>query len=107
MASAARMIFRGARISRPADDTAPAQGYRPVVARLRIDPQRLDRALAVVLTVAIELEIWLTGNQPHHRVATSVMGPVLTAAIAFRRRYPTIVGTGAGIWGVVTASLWP
>lgn len=67
----------------------------------------LDRVLAVVLTVAIELETWLTGHQAHHRVATAVAGPLLTAAIAVRRRYPFLVGTGAGIWGVVTSTLFP
>jgi signal transduction histidine kinase len=77
------------------------------VARLRIDPVTLDRLLAVVLTIAIELEIWLSSNQPHHKVAIAIAGPLLTGAIAFRRRYPFLVGTGAALWGVVTSTFFP
>jgi signal transduction histidine kinase len=78
-----------------------------VMARFRIDPVRLDRILAVVLTVAIELEIWLTHNQQHHRIAAAIAGPLLTGSVAVRRRYPTLVGAGAGVWGVVTSTFWP
>jgi signal transduction histidine kinase len=77
------------------------------VARLRIDPVRLDLVLAVVLTVAIELETWFSSNQPHHKLAMAIVGPLLTGAIAVRRRYPFLVGTGAGLWGVVTSTLFP
>jgi signal transduction histidine kinase len=65
-----------------------------------------DRLLAVALTVAIELEIWLSSNQQHHKVAFAIAGPLLTGAIAFRRRYPFLVGTGAGLWGWATATFW-
>ncbi len=77
------------------------------MARLRIDPGTLDRVLAVVLTAAIELETWFSGHQPHHKLAMAIAGPLLTAAIAVRRRYPFLVGTGAGLWGVVTSTLFP
>jgi signal transduction histidine kinase len=77
------------------------------VARLRIDPVTLDRVLAIVLTIAIELEIWLGSNQPHHKVALAIACPLLTGAIAVRRRYPFVVGTGAALWGVVTSTFFP
>jgi signal transduction histidine kinase len=77
------------------------------VARLQINAVRLDRVLALVLTVAIELETWLSGHQTHHKAAMAIAGPLLTAAIAVRRRYPFLVGTGAGLWGVVTSTLFP
>ena len=73
----------------------------------RIDLVTLDRLLAAALTAAIELELWLTSNQPHHRVAMAIAGPLLTASIAVRRRYPFAVGTGAALWGVVTSTLFP
>ena len=75
--------------------------------RLRIDPVRLDRVLAVVLTVAIELETWFSSHQPHHKVAMAIAGPLLTAPIAVRRRYPFAVGVGAGLWGVLSSTLFP
>src|SRR5437879_6600131 len=110
-ASAEGRILRPTRLSRPADDTsAPGVhrgGMRARLLRLRPDPLKLDAALAVVLTVGLELEAWLTGSQPHHRLFVALVGPVLTLAIAIRRRYPATVGAGAGIVGVVAASLAP
>ena len=81
--------------------------YRHGVARLPIDPVVLDRVLAVVLTAAIELETWFGSSQPHHKVAMAIAGPLLTAGVAVRRRYPFVVGAGAGLWGVVTSTLFP
>jgi signal transduction histidine kinase len=99
------------RISRPADDKRARAVYRHGVLawarRLRPDPQKLDYAVAAVLTVVLQLELWLTANQPHHRIYTALVGSLLTGAVAIRRRYPTTVGAGAGIAGVVTATLAP
>jgi signal transduction histidine kinase len=77
------------------------------VARLRIDLVKLDWAVAVLLTIALELELWLTSNQPHHKVAESLLGPVLTGMIAVRRRYPFAVAIVAvvGIAPVPPSSL--
>jgi signal transduction histidine kinase len=88
--------------------TAPARGLTVrCVTRFKLDAVTVDRVLAVLLTIAIELEIWLSTNQPHHKVANAIACPVLTLAIAFRRRYPFLVGTGAGVWGLVTHEFWP
>jgi len=94
-------------IGRGADDSGPGGGYRAVVTRLRIDLVTLDGLLAVVLTAAIELETWFSSHQAHHKVAMAIAGPLLTIAIAVRRRYPFAVGTGAGLWGVVSSTLFP
>jgi signal transduction histidine kinase len=50
--------------------------------------QRLDVFLAVALTIAFQLELWLSTNQPHHKVGYAILGPLLTGAIAVRRRFP-------------------
>ena len=68
---------------------------------------KLDYLVAAVLTVALQLEVWLSSSQPHHKVYSAIAGSLLTGAIAIRRRYPTAVGAGAGVIGVVTASLAP
>jgi signal transduction histidine kinase len=64
----------------------------------RPDPVTVDRVLAVVLTVVAQLEVWLGNEVPHHKVAGALMASVYTASIAFRRRYPFLVGTGVGIY---------
>jgi signal transduction histidine kinase len=105
--SAGRLIFHRLWIRRAADDSRRGRVYGDGVKRLRIEPMRLDQVLAVVLTVAIELETWLSSHQPHHKVAMAIAGPLLTAPIAVRRRYPFAVGVGAGLWGVLSSTLFP
>ena len=111
MPSAARLIFPGLEIARPADDTSSpslyGDGMRSVLTRARIDPQKRDYAVAAILTVPLELETWLGSNAQGHRVALTVAGPFFTAAIAVRRRYPTAVGVGAGVLGSVLQTRWP
>ncbi len=62
--------------------------------RLRLDPVRIDWILAGVLTLAAELQVWLGSIATHHRLAAALIAPAITAPIAVRRRYPTLVGTG-------------
>jgi signal transduction histidine kinase len=97
LASAARLIFRRPEISRAADDSGVAAVYRGAVrlrpARLRVDPVRLDYAVAAVLTVVAQVEIWL-GNEVHsHRLWGALIVNVATLSVALRRRYPALVGT--------------
>jgi len=80
---------------------------RTLPPRLRLDLEKLDIAVAIVLTLGLELETWLGGNAQGHRVALTIGGPLVTAAVAFRRRYPTAVGVWAGVWGSVMQSWWP
>jgi signal transduction histidine kinase len=60
--------------------------------RLRPDPVLLDRTLAVLLTVAAQLEIWFSSEVTGHRLDFALVAPLITASIAVRRRYPTLVG---------------
>lgn len=64
--------------------------YRP-------DPVKLDRALALVLTIAGELQIAAGGIAGKDRLGPAVLAAGLGLAVAYRRRYPTLAGTGAGI----------
>jgi signal transduction histidine kinase len=54
----------------------------------RISTERLDVVLAVALTIALQLELWLSTSEPHHKAGYAIAGPFLTGAIAFRRRFP-------------------
>jgi signal transduction histidine kinase len=63
----------------------------------RPDPVKLDRALALVLTFAGELQIAAGGIAGEERLRPALLTAGLGLAVAFRRRYPTLAGTGAGI----------
>jgi signal transduction histidine kinase len=67
--------------------------------RFRPDPVMLDRALAALLTVGAQLEIWLSSEVTHHRLEFALVAPLITAPIAVRRRYPTLVGTAVPVLG--------
>ena len=58
----------------------------------RPDPVMLDRTLAAFLTVGAQLEIWFSNEVVHHRLEFALVAPLITAPIAVRRRYPTLVG---------------
>ncbi len=75
--------------------------------RFRPDPVRFDRLLAAILTVALLLETWLGGNAEGHRIALSIGGVATTVAVAFRRRYPAVVGIGSALSSVVLQTFWP
>jgi signal transduction histidine kinase len=64
---------------------------------LRPDPLTFDRGLAVVLTVAGELQVWLGGIDGHEQADPAVIVLVLGAAVAIRRVYPTLAGVSAGV----------
>jgi len=59
----------------------------------------LDRTLAVLLTVAAQLEIWFSREVTGHRLAFALVTPFVTAPIALRRRYPTLVGIAVPVLG--------
>src|SRR6478736_3089033 len=75
--------------------------------RFRPDPVRFDRLLAATLSLALLLETWLGGNAEGHRIAVSIGGLATTVAVAFRRRYPAVVGTGSALSSVVLQTFWP
>ena len=62
----------------------------------RIDAVRLDGALAVVLTVMLQIEVWVVGGVGHAAVLALACAPV-TLAVAVRRRRPAAVGVGVGL----------
>jgi signal transduction histidine kinase len=67
----------------------------------------VDRALAVALTVATVLEVFLTGEAQGHRIPSLLIWPVATIALAFRRRHPTAVGFAAATAAYVAQTFWP
>src|SRR5690349_13864135 len=73
----------------------------------RPGPVLVDRVLAVVLAVGLYLGIWLTGDAEGHRIAASLLWPIVTVSVAFRRRYPIQVGFLAAAVGYVGQSFWP
>jgi signal transduction histidine kinase len=73
---------------------------------VRPDPLTLDRALAALLTVGAELAIWLGSDAAHHRLGAALLAPAITAPIAVRRRYPTLVGVGVPLISALDHVLW-
>jgi signal transduction histidine kinase len=73
-------------------------GFRP-------EPAILDRALAALLTVGAQVEIWLSSEVTHHQLEFALVAPLLTAPIAVRRRYPTLVGTAVPVLGALQYSI--
>ena len=82
----------------------------------RPDPATVDRAVAVLLTVAAQLEVWLGSSAGSQRDVAALVAFVATASIAVRRRYPTLVGIVVpmlysielGFWGdpqIIAASV--
>jgi signal transduction histidine kinase len=101
-----------AAISRSADDRASDRVYLGAVSErtlgiggIRVDPISLDRAVALLLTVMLEIEVWVTGPVPHQWVV-ALLGPLVTLAVAVRRLHPVAVGVGAGLLGDVVAGVW-
>jgi signal transduction histidine kinase len=69
--------------------------------RVRVDPVRLDRALAVVLTAVAAVNLWHDGWFTAGRAAPTALQLLVTAAVAVRRRWPASVGLAAiAIMGV-------
>ena len=74
--------------------------------RFRPDPVRLDWAVAALLAVGGQLEVWL-GNGAHgERLVIALSGTILAAAVAVRRRYPATAGLVAVVVADVVAVAW-
>jgi signal transduction histidine kinase len=58
---------------------------------------QVDRGLAVVLTIAGEMQVGLGGITGSERVVPALLVVALGAALAIRRPYPTLAGVSAGI----------
>jgi signal transduction histidine kinase len=74
--------------------------------RLRLDPVKVDWVLAAVLTVGAQLAIWLGTDAAQNRLAGALVALAITAPIAVRRRYPTLVGIGVPLLSALDHNLW-
>lgn len=74
--------------------------------RLRLSSVGVDRVLAVVLTVGVVLDAWIGGDITSHRLAAAIVGSIVTASVAVRRRYPTLVGTAIPIFAAANFAAW-
>jgi signal transduction histidine kinase len=70
------------------------------------DPVTVDRVLAVVLTAIALGGILLGSDASEHRLGAALMAPLMTAPIAFRRRWPFVVGTLVPVVGAFDHMLW-
>jgi signal transduction histidine kinase len=74
--------------------------------KARLDPAKLDVLLAAVLFAGAQVQVWLGGGE--HRIGAAVLGGLVTASVAVRRRYPAIVGFGVqGLLALYTTIGWP
>jgi signal transduction histidine kinase len=73
---------------------------------LQLDPATVDRLAAALLAVAAELWIWLGGDLSRHRLVGTLLAPAMTATVALRRRYPTLVGAGVPVGGAFYHAFW-
>jgi signal transduction histidine kinase len=74
--------------------------------RFRLDPVKVDWALAGLLSVGAQLAIWLGSDAAHHRLGAALVAPAITAPIAVRRRYPALVGTAVPLVAAFDHDLW-
>ncbi len=72
----------------------------------RLDPEQVDWALAALLTVGAQLAIWLGTDAAHNQLGAALVALTITAPIAVRRRYPTLVGTGVPLVAALDHRLW-
>jgi signal transduction histidine kinase len=72
----------------------------------RIDPVRLDVALAAALAFGSELEAWFGTVSGRERLVVAIAGPLLASTVAVRRRYPAAAGIAAALLANVVAIAW-
>jgi signal transduction histidine kinase len=89
-----------------ADDGAARTGYLPVmrVHVPRFDPLTVDRMVAAVFTVLAQAEVWL--GHGDHRLVAALVAFVATASIAFRRRFPMLVGIVVPLLYAIQLGVW-
>jgi predicted lysophospholipase L1 biosynthesis ABC-type transport system permease subunit len=78
----------------------------PRLQRVLLNPLKIDWLVAAVLTLGLELEAWLGTGASSERLATALLGAVVTAAVAVRRLYPATVGLAAGFVAALIAGVW-
>ena len=85
---------------------AVVQTRRSGLPRLRLDPIAVDRGLAVVLTAAAQLEIWIGSAAAGQQLPTALIVAPITIAVAARRRWPTTIGLSAGVLSALLSGVW-
>jgi signal transduction histidine kinase len=75
---------------------------------VQVAPERLDVALAALLTVTAQLEVWLgNGNgADHHQVVAAAASAIATLSVAVRRRWPLLVGVAVGWVVALELAVW-
>jgi signal transduction histidine kinase len=73
---------------------------------LRPTPLRADGLLAVVLTSAGELQVWLGHIAGSDRIEAGSLALVLGAALAARRVWPLAAGAAAGVLMPLAVAVW-
>jgi signal transduction histidine kinase len=66
----------------------------------------VDVVLAVVLTVLALAGILLGNDAADHRLGAALTAPLMTVPIAFRRRWPLLVGIVVPVTGALGSGLW-
>lgn len=72
----------------------------------RLGPLQVDRLLAASLLVGVELQLWLGAGSDRERTIAAVVGGVVTASVAVRRRFPLAVGLGVQGLLALDAAAW-
>src|SRR5437870_7100800 len=72
---------------------------------VRLNRLEVDCLLAVLLTLGLELEVWL-GSGSARELPVALLGPTVTAAVAVRRLYPASVGLTAGLVAGLISAVW-
>ena len=82
--------------------------FQPVAlwTRLRPNPLAADRVLAVALLGAAELQIWVGGGAGRFNLVATLVAPLVAAAVALRRPYPTLAGMFAQGVFAFTFAVW-
>jgi signal transduction histidine kinase len=104
------LIFVRDVIHPAADDSAWRSGYGLVMLLRRprtfprFSPLTVDRGVAAVFTVLAQAEVWL--GHGDHRLVAAFVALVATASIAFRRRFPTVVGVVVPLLYAIQLGFW-
>jgi hypothetical protein len=72
--------------------------------RTRLEASTVDLLAACVLSIGVEIQVWLGDGTGSHRVVAALVAGVVTASVAVRRRWPAAVGFGVqGMLAVAVA----
>jgi signal transduction histidine kinase len=100
-----QLIFVVASISREADDSSREAVYVFGSMRPRLEASTVDLLAACVLSIGVELQVWLGDGTTAHRVVAALVAGVVTGSVAVRRRWPSAVGLGVQGMLAVTVSV--